>query len=56
MTDKEYVGDGVYIQSSPDGQDFQLTTENGLEVTNTIFLDRDVVRAVLEYIERRKPE
>lgn len=36
-TTKKYLGDGVYLRS--DGYHIILSTENGLEVTNEIFLD-----------------
>ena len=36
-----YLGDGVYVDI--DGLNVVLTTENGVEVTNTIYLDRDVL-------------
>jgi hypothetical protein len=35
---KVYLGDGVYADF--DGYAITLTTENGVEVTNTIELDR----------------
>lgn len=45
--EKVYLGDGVYI--SFDGDQYRLTTENGIEETNVIFMDPDVVRRFLEY-------
>lgn len=52
-TNKEYLGDGVYAQVDRSLQ-IVLTTENGVEVQNTIFLDRVTASAVIEYIERMR--
>jgi len=38
---KRYLGDGVYV--SFDGYSVRLTTENGVEATNTIVLEPEVV-------------
>lgn len=37
---KRYVGDGVYAEMGPGG--LTLTTENGVAVQNTIYLEPDV--------------
>jgi hypothetical protein len=47
-----YLGDGVY--AAFDGYNITLTTENGLEVTNTIVLEPDVLSALYEFIARLK--
>jgi hypothetical protein len=44
---KQYLGDGVYIDV--EHGIFKLTTENGIEATNTIYLELDVWRALLLY-------
>lgn len=36
-TDKFYVGDGVYAKF--DGNGIILTSENGMEITNSIYLE-----------------
>lgn len=46
---KQYLGDGVYIEF--DGYSLILTTENGIEVTNTIYLEPDVYHALLVYVK-----
>ena len=38
--DKEYLGDGVYLQIEDDI--LKLTTENGYSATNTIYLEPDI--------------
>jgi len=48
--EKTYLGDGVYALY--DGYQITLTTEDGINVTNTIFLDPHVVEALLLYISR----
>ena len=47
---KEYLGDGVYVDIE-DGM-IKLTTENGIEVTNTIYLEPNVYSALQEYVKR----
>jgi hypothetical protein len=39
-----YVGDGVYVKRTP--SHVVLTTSNGSETTNTIYLEAEVVRAL----------
>lgn len=50
MKRKEYLGDGVYVLIDEDGR-IVLTTENGLETTNTIYLEPEVVKNLIEYLE-----
>jgi len=49
---KIYLGDGVYANF--DGYHVVLTTENGIEITNTIYLDPDALSSLLEYIKTTK--
>lgn len=51
---REYLGDGVYIQH--DGWNLILTTENGIEVTNTIYLEPRVFDAFEQYVLLRRAE
>lgn len=37
ITDKFYVGDGVYAEF--DGNGIILTSENGMKITNSIYLE-----------------
>ncbi len=47
---KQYIGDGCYV--SFDGQVFELTTENGISVTNRIFLEPHVIDALLLFRDK----
>lgn len=44
---KDYLGDGVYADF--DGFQITLTTENGIDVTNTIVLEPEVMAALKNY-------
>lgn len=46
---KLYLGDGVYVHF--DGFSLILTTENGMEVTNTIFLEPDTYSALQDFVK-----
>jgi hypothetical protein len=48
--DKVYLGDGVY--ASFDGYAIELTTENGIETTNTILLEPEVYEALEQYAHK----
>ena len=47
---KEYIGDGMYAES--DGFGIVLTTENGVETSNRIYLEPPVLTALMEFVER----
>lgn len=47
----EYLGDGVYIRD--DGYHLVLMTGNHIHPDNIIYLDDQVVDALLDYIKRR---
>lgn len=47
--EKRYLGDGVYV--TVDNGEIILTTENGIEATNTVVMDHSVVTAFLKYIK-----
>jgi len=48
---KEYIGDGVYAELSPYGY-IVLTTENGFEATNTIVMEKFVLRNFDDFRKR----
>jgi hypothetical protein len=47
---KGYLGDGVY--ADVDNGMIKLTTEDGIETTNTIFLEYEVFAALQVYVEK----
>jgi hypothetical protein len=47
---KEYIGDGVYVNLDISGA-LVLTTEDGINVLNTIYLDDGVWRRLLVWKE-----
>lgn len=48
---KSYLGDGVYIEQTD--YDFILTAENGIAVTNKIFLEPALARTLMQYLKRK---
>ena len=52
---KEYLGDGVYIEVDNFG-DIVLTTENGISTINRIILEPTVLEAFENYIRRLRKE
>ena len=46
---KSYVGDGVYIDYDERSDQIALTTEDGVAVTNTIWIERSVWEALLAW-------
>ena len=43
-SDRAYLGDGVYVEI--ENRMVKLTTENGIEVSNTIYLEVEVMDAL----------
>ncbi len=50
MIEKEYLGDGVYVEVE-NGM-FKLTTEDGVRATSTIFLELEIYHAFVRYATR----
>lgn len=50
-TTKSYIGDAVYARIDEYGT-LVLTTENGIRVTNEIFLEPEVWNELLRFMER----
>ena len=48
---KEYLGDGVYAAFDGDRESIVLTTENGISVTNTIYLEPEILEALKRYLD-----
>ncbi len=60
MTNALYLGDGVYAQQEPDCNQLVLTTGchydyNNGDTDNTIYLEHEVIRALLSYIKTHYP-
>ena len=49
---KAYVGDGVYVEN--DGYGLDLTTSDGVRTTNRIYLEPEVWRALVRYVENNR--
>ena len=47
---KQYIGDGVY--ADVDRGMIKITTENGIKVTNTIYLEIGVYQRLLTYVTK----
>jgi hypothetical protein len=50
---KQYLGDGVYVEIDRDWY-VKLTTENGIETTNTIYLEPEVISELQRYLRHFK--
>lgn len=51
---KQYIGDGVYVEIDDQTDDLVLTTEDGIRVTDRIVLDAGVWQALREYEARQR--
>ena len=49
---KTYLGDGVYVEL--ESNMIKLTTENGIEVTNTIYLEVSVYLNLLDWEKNQR--
>lgn len=47
---KQYIGDGVYVDY--DGTSLILTTENGITITNSIYLEPEVWAELDNYVKK----
>lgn len=50
MTGKQYLGDGVYVEVE-NGM-LKLTTEDGVNVSNIIYLENVVFQGLVRYYEK----
>jgi len=48
---KQYMGDGVYAEKDENANQLILTTENGLEITNTIILGPEEFFMIYRYVK-----
>jgi hypothetical protein len=51
---KEYLGDGLYANIESGA--LKLTAENGIQATDTVYLEPEVYAALLRYVERASRE
>jgi len=49
---KEYLGDGVYAQYGFPGTDVLLTTEDGISISNRIYVSQVEIQAFIRYCLR----
>lgn len=54
MIPKRYIGDAVYVDH--DGFAVVITTENGIEATNTVYMEPSVLKQFEAYIEDVKQD
>ena len=47
MTEKTYIGDSVYAEIETSM--IKLTTDNGMGPSNTIYLDREMLKRLVEW-------
>ena len=47
---KAYLGDGVYIQEGAWGGQLLLTTEDGINVQNRVFMEKGEVLAMVKWV------
>jgi len=47
---KQYLGDGAYYEF--DGYGVELTTSNGIVTTNTLYLEPDVIAALVRLLSQ----
>ena len=52
--EKQYLGDGVYM--AHDDYGIILTSENGVTVLNTIYLEPEQLSALLRYLDQKKED
>jgi hypothetical protein len=52
---KSYLGDGCFAEVSPRGE-LMLTTHDGMETTNVIYLGPDEWKALVEYMTPQPPQ
>lgn len=54
MENKIYLGDGAYAQWH--GYGVELTAENGITATDTIFLELEHIEKLIQFIKAKKAE
>lgn len=54
MSHRQYIGDAVYAEVDDMSGGLVLTTEDGIEVTNRIVLEPEVLETLEGYLRRRR--
>lgn len=55
MANKRYIGDGVYAEWDDAWLDqLILYTDNGIAITNKIYLEPEVIENLLRYLQAKK--
>jgi hypothetical protein len=54
QTSKDYLGDAVYVEMSENGM-IKLTTSNGLQTLDTIFLEPAVFHSLIRWVKELPP-
>jgi hypothetical protein len=52
MSNKTYIGDGVYVELDDNTGGIVLTVEDGIEATNTIYLEPSVLAQLNTFVRR----
>ena len=52
MLERHYLGDGAFAMF--DGSGIELTTSDGVQITNTVYLEPEVLANFIEYLKRNK--
>ena len=55
ISNKTYLGDGVFVKCA-DNWFVVLSTENGISITNQVYMEPDVVKAFKAWLARHKEE
>lgn len=50
MENKIYLGDGAYAEY--DGYGVKVTAENGIRATDTVYLEPDVLKALINFAQK----
>ena len=54
--DKSYIGDGIYIKEGDFVGQFELTTEDGINAQNIIYLETEHIETINQYVKRSMEE
>ena len=55
-THKRYLGDGAYVDWDNDLGQIKLTAENGVQATNTVYLNPSAIHELADWFTQLKKE